>query len=213
MGVKYCKACKKPMKSTETHCRTCGAEYKNSPVILIVILLILIGLCVFTWSKYHSNKVELENQAQYEKNKQIDEAKLDLQEKGISPDVAQKVAEIKSNETKTFSEVHLKEFENILSEWSDAERVAGSTSRISLAQPVSRLQEIKRKADSLKYSGCLEASRLLYLTAMNSHIDGYLEFMKGKESELAAQLKFIDYAKQLEQAENEFKKCQVHDEK
>lgn len=43
MGVKICKSCKKPMKSTETHCRTCGAEYKNSPVILIVIILIILG--------------------------------------------------------------------------------------------------------------------------------------------------------------------------
>ena len=31
------------MKSTDTHCRTCGTEYKNSPVILIVILLIVLG--------------------------------------------------------------------------------------------------------------------------------------------------------------------------
>lgn len=31
------------MKATDTHCRTCGAEYKNSPVILIVIILIVLG--------------------------------------------------------------------------------------------------------------------------------------------------------------------------
>ena len=43
MGVKICKSCKKPMKSTDTHCRTCGTEYKNGPVILIVILLIVLG--------------------------------------------------------------------------------------------------------------------------------------------------------------------------
>ncbi|WP_168377459.1 hypothetical protein [Acinetobacter cumulans] len=43
MGVKICKACKKPMKSTDTHCRTCGVEYKNSPIILIVIALFVLG--------------------------------------------------------------------------------------------------------------------------------------------------------------------------
>lgn len=31
------------MKATDTHCRTCGAEYKNSPFILIVIMLIILG--------------------------------------------------------------------------------------------------------------------------------------------------------------------------
>ncbi|WP_287906504.1 hypothetical protein [Acinetobacter sp.] len=31
------------MKSTDTHCRTCGTEFKNNPLILIVILVIIVG--------------------------------------------------------------------------------------------------------------------------------------------------------------------------
>ncbi|CAM9241007.1 hypothetical protein ACBE110449_10455 [Acinetobacter bereziniae] len=47
MGVKICKSCKKPMKSTDTHCRTCGTEFKNNPLILIVILMIIVGAILF----------------------------------------------------------------------------------------------------------------------------------------------------------------------
>ena len=43
MATKICKSCKKPMKSTDTHCRTCGVEYKNSPIILITIALFVLG--------------------------------------------------------------------------------------------------------------------------------------------------------------------------
>lgn len=35
------------MKSTDTHCRTCGAEFKNNPIILIVIFLIILGGILF----------------------------------------------------------------------------------------------------------------------------------------------------------------------
>lgn len=61
MGIKYCKACKKPMKATDTHCKTCGAEYKNNPIIILVILAILIaiGLAVYFLNKGDSNKPEI----------------------------------------------------------------------------------------------------------------------------------------------------------
>lgn len=60
MGIKYCKACKKPMKATDTHCKTCGAEYKNNPIIILVILAILIaiGLAVYFLNKGDPNKPE-----------------------------------------------------------------------------------------------------------------------------------------------------------
>jgi len=40
MGIKYCKSCKKPMRPTDTHCKSCGKEYKNSPMIIVVIAAI-----------------------------------------------------------------------------------------------------------------------------------------------------------------------------
>ena len=44
MGIKYCKACKKPMKATDTHCKTCGAEYKNGIAVPLIILVVIIAI-------------------------------------------------------------------------------------------------------------------------------------------------------------------------
>ncbi|ALD01659.1 hypothetical protein AMQ28_04360 [Acinetobacter sp. TTH0-4] len=44
MGIKYCKACKKPIKATDTHCKTCGAEYKNSMAVPLIILVVIIAI-------------------------------------------------------------------------------------------------------------------------------------------------------------------------
>lgn len=208
VGVKICKACKKPMKATDTHCRTCGAEYKNSPVILIVILLIVFGGGYFAWSKYQNTQVERLTKAQAERELKINNEKQILVSAGIDSSTAQEVAEIKLAENKVDQNPqHRKDFESLLTEWADAEKLAGSTGRIALAQPVTKLQEIKRKLESATYSGCLEASRLLFILSMNSHIDAYIEFMRGSEGEAAAQLKFSDYVKQAEQAKKEYESC------
>lgn len=207
MGVKICKSCKKPMKATDTHCRTCGAEYKNSPVFLIVILLIVFGTGYFAWSKYKENKDKELAVAQAEKDKKISQAKAELLSAGVNSEDAQKVAEAKVNNITITNPQHIKSFNQIFAEWQDAEKVAGSTGRIALAQPVSKLQEIKRKLAASSYAGCMETTRVLYVTAMNTQIDAYLEFMKGEEGEAAAQLKFIDYYKQADQANKEYVRC------
>lgn len=58
MGIKYCKACKKPMKAADSHCRTCGAEYKNSVAVPLIILVIIvaIALAVYLLNKDESTK-------------------------------------------------------------------------------------------------------------------------------------------------------------
>lgn len=196
------------MKSTDTHCRTCGAEYKNNPVIFIVIILIVLGGVFFAWNKYQNIQAERAAKAQAERELKINNEKQILVSAGVDSSTAQKVAEIKLAENKVDqNHQHRKDFENLLTEWNDVEKLAGSTGRIALAQPVTKLQEIKRKLEGATYSGCLESSRLLFILSMNSHIDAYIEFMKGSEGESAAQLKFSDYVKQAEQAKKEFESC------
>lgn len=56
MGVKICKACNKPMKATDTHCRTCGAEYKNNPIILVVVILIILGVIAAGYSFFSKDE-------------------------------------------------------------------------------------------------------------------------------------------------------------
>jgi len=207
VAIKFCKSCKKPMRPTDTHCKTCGKEYKNSPVILIVIALIVFGAGYFAWGKYQQNEAEKLVAAQAERDKKISEAKAELLNAGIDPDDAQKVAEVKVDNVTITNPQHIKVFNEIFSEWEDAEKVAASTGRIALAQPVAKLQEIKRRLAAESYAGCMETTRILYVAAMNSQIEAYLDFMRGKEGEAAAQIKFIDYEKQVEQAKKEYVRC------
>ena len=195
------------MRPTDTHCKTCGKEYKNSPVILIVIALIVFGAGYFAWGKYQQNEAEKLVAAQAERDKKISEAKAELLNAGIDPDDAQKVAEVKVDKVTITNPQHIKDFNEIFSEWEDAEKVAASTGRIALAQPVAKLQEIKRRLAAESYAGCMETTRILYVAAMNSQIEAYLDFMRGKEGEAAAQIKFIDYEKQVEQAKKEYIRC------
>lgn len=195
------------MRPTDTHCKTCGKEYKNSPVILIVIALIVFGAGYFAWGKYQQNEAEKLVAAQAERDKKISEAKAELLNAGIDPDDAQKVAEVKVDNVTITNPQHIKVFNEIFSEWEDAEKVAASTGRIALAQPVAKLQEIKRRLAAESYAGCMETTRILYVAAMNSQIEAYLDFMRGKEGEAAAQIKFIDYEKQVEQAKKEYVRC------
>ena len=195
------------MRPTDTHCKTCGKEYKNSPVILIVIALIVFGAGYFAWGKYQQNEAEKLVAAQAERDKKISEAKAELLNAGIDPDDAQKVAEVKVDNVTITNPQHIKVFNEIFSEWEDAEKVAASTGRIALAQPVAKLQEIKRRLAAESYAGCMETTRILYVAAMNSQIEAYLDFMRGKDGEAAAQIKFIDYEKQVEQAKKEYIRC------
>ena len=195
------------MRPTDTHCKTCGKEYKNSPVILIVIALIVFGAGYFAWGKYQQNEAEKLVAAQAERDKKISEAKAELLNAGIDPDDAQKVAEVKVDNVTITNPQHIKVFNEIFSEWEDAEKVAASTGRIALAQPVAKLQEIKRRLAAESYAGCMETTRILYVAAMNSQIEAYLDFMRGIEGEAAAQIKFIDYEKQVEQAKKEYIRC------
>lgn len=195
------------MKSTDTHCRTCGTEYKNSPIILIVIIIIIFGVSYFAWSKYKEKEAKRLAVVQLEKDTKISQAKAELISFGVNSDDAQKVAEAKVNNVTITNPQHIKSFNEIFTEWQDAEKVAGSTSRIALAPSVSKLQEIKRNLASLSYAGCMETTRILYVTAMNTQIEAYLDFMRGSEGEAAAQLKFNDYYKQADQANKEYVRC------
>ena len=64
MGIKYCKACKKPMKATDTHCKMCGAEYKNSMAVplIILVVIIVIGGAIYALARNDDADKEIHGQ-------------------------------------------------------------------------------------------------------------------------------------------------------
>ncbi len=67
-------------------------------------------------------------------------------------------------------------------EFSDAFNIAVSTSRISLAGPISDMQAIKRDADDIQVPACMEKARALTVEGMDHSISGMIAFM-GQEND------------------------------
>ncbi|OGO69849.1 MAG: hypothetical protein A2Z49_09600 [Chloroflexi bacterium RBG_19FT_COMBO_56_12] len=68
----------------------------------------------------------------------------------------------------------------IVNRWLDAEQIAGSTSRIALAGPLSELQSIKQDMTSLKVPPCLERAQAFIVDSMERTIGAYLLFMQNE---------------------------------
>lgn len=75
-----------------------------------------------------------------------------------------------------------------LEEWDDAYDVAASTSRISLAGPISDLQSAMRDVENLEVPGCLAQVKFYRLAGMDLAIAGFLSFMSQADDETVSGL-------------------------
>lgn len=92
--------------------------------------------------------------------------------------------------------------------WQDTERVAGSTSRIALAQPVQALQEIKRSVDAAVVPECAVTARASLSSAMAKIIDGYIAFMSNAAiGELVSTAMFVEAKPLFLDFEQRIKDC------
>ena len=74
-------------------------------------------------------------------------------------------------------EIQIIDIENIWEKFNDAERLAGSTPRISLNQSIQSLQEIKREMNNYEVEECLRKVKKNATVTMNHIIDGYIYFL------------------------------------
>ena len=77
---------------------------------------------------------------------------------------------------------YITQLNDIIREWGDAIKIASTTSRIALSQPVAKLQEIKRKAEKIKIPQQRGECYSHLLKYMDLSIDLFLSFMQTKES-------------------------------
>ena len=89
-----------------------------------------------------------------------------------------------------------KSLDALLLEWSDANQLASRTGRGSLNLPVGRLQETRRKLDTLEAPECAQAVKTALLNHMNATIDAYLLFMS-QSSDVDVRAKFETAQRQL----------------
>ena len=67
--------------------------------------------------------------------------------------------------------------ETTLGKWVDAAKLAGSTPRVALAQPVASLQSLKREAEGIPVPSCLDPAKQQQVAGMQLVVDGFIKFM------------------------------------
>ena len=124
---------------------------------------------------------------------------------------AKEKKELEQQEAKKTAEQNaasIEQMDVIYKEWRDVERVAGRTSRISLSQPVQRLQDIQRRLDRTPTTECTRDAQAALSSGMSKVIDAYLNFMTGKGvGELLAKVDFQDSEKFFDEYEREIDQC------
>jgi hypothetical protein len=76
---------------------------------------------------------------------------------------------------------------DITARWDDANTLANSTSRMSLAPQIAVLQGIRREAEALNIPDCATVAHGYLIEYMNQTIDDYVAFMGGREPDAAHQ--------------------------
>ena len=79
-----------------------------------------------------------------------------------------------------------KQVANTLVKWTDALELAGMTSRIALAQPISQMQSIRRELESLELDECTKAATKPMIEAMNNALFAFELFVRYPNSSSAS---------------------------
>lgn len=144
---------------------------------LWVILAVLLAIGVGAWS-YAAHKAakrreeaqaselrqaQLRAAAERQEQRQREAERIALEER-LSQERAQQDALASAN----------KALEAVLTRWDDALRVANSTSRVNLATPVATLQAVRRDAEALTLSPCMDPAKEALVASMQHMIDGFI---------------------------------------
>lgn len=73
------------------------------------------------------------------------------------------------------------ELKQLSKPWKDAMDLAAESPRYALAPQIAKMQELRRQADAIKVSKCMEKPKKIYIDYMQARIDSFTKFL-GKES-------------------------------
>ena len=99
--------------------------------------------------------------------------------------------------------------EPLVAEWDDTIDIANQTPRMSLANVISDLQDIKRQTDNAEIPECFEESHSFLIKSMDFTIEGFLAFMGQEDDDVVSQkfnlaeTNFETYMMRLAQATEE----------
>lgn len=147
-------------------------------IILLVLIAIVAGAWQYSEHQADKKRIAAEVLAQAEQRRR-DAERAEL-EKRLAEERQKQDALMAAS----------KALDSLLSRWDDAVKIAGTTGRIAMSGPVSTLQSIRREAEALTVSPCMDTAKALLLASMQHSIDGFLTFMRNELSMGAALAKF-----------------------
>ncbi len=164
-----------------------------------IILLVLIAVVVGAW-QYNGYKAEKKRMAQMELQRQQESQKRQAEETRRELERQQlekRLAEEKQRRDSLASANQA--LDSLLGRWDDAVKLASNTGRIALSGPVTTLQGLRREAERLTVSPCMDQAKNLLLKSMESTTEGFLEFMRNqlKIGDKLAQIDFDAAAKDM----------------
>lgn len=166
--------------------------------LIIFLVIFIVGAGGYIYKSNQADKKRLADTAQaYEDQRKQEVINQQNEEKQVAADekIDAKAKEIQSKITINYDEAKkiaqspamnketLDFYRKLFSRWSDAYKVAGSTARISLSQPVSNMQAIRRDLQLRSpKTACERALKQKLTVSYDLAIDGFLNFMQKNEA-------------------------------
>ncbi len=192
-------------------------DIKKIVVIAALVLLAIIGFNYYSSAQSEKARAvrvaETEAlkasiaQAEIDKSNQekVEQSRIELE---AMPEKAREIIVAKEAEMQPdtqYASIDLEKedrakLDDVMSRWSDASIVAGSTARIALSTPVKDLQSIRREAEKLTVTPCLTRAQANMLVGMDAEILGYIKFMGDSKADITKDLveKYEAHAKYYE---------------
>lgn len=149
--------------------------------ILAVVAVVVVGLVVYkersrAAAREEQQRIELAQRQEAERAQREREAAAQREREAL-----QAQAQKAEQEKRDLLAQSLKQFDDVVVRFYDASRVAGSTSRIALAQPVAAMQALHRETEQLNVPPCLATGRDDLIEAMKATVDAYIAFMQNRD--------------------------------
>lgn len=176
----------------------------------VLLLLLFVALGAGVW-KYQQRKAFEQAALQQQRDIELADAKRQAEVERLEKIAAEKVA----FEEQLATENRKSEFDKAIAalntqylKWQDASRLAGTTARIALPQPVAKLQAIKQDIESLQVPGCLGTAKIRLVSGMDLTIEGFMAFMgDSKYGNIAAEPYFTAAKKSFDEYVVNSKAC------
>lgn len=175
--------------------------------IWLLLSVALIGWVAITISD--NKKAELSAQVAIQKQAAekalLDQAAAKAKQ---SQDAAAKKAAAKADIKKQYKN-NIEKMEALDKTWADAVLVSGASARIALAQPMAKLLELKREAESQVFSECLDRANKHRIKHMGLYINAMEIFMldTSKLAQYRMEPLIVESTKELKTYQSDLKVC------